>query len=179
VSVSGISLSVTPSPSLQNWQAKAQQVRTEFQQLGQDIQSGNISKAQSDFSTLSQNVPGSVQSNSPLSQTFSALGSALQSGNVSTAQQDYATLQQAIQQSGQDHQLHHHHSHAADSSPSNSSNTENTLSQLFSSIGSDLQSGNLSAAQTAYSPLSQDLATLGWGAGSGSGSAAGTVSLLG
>ena len=180
MSISGISSSSSLSLSAQNWQAKAQQVKSEFQQLGKDIQAGNISQAQSDFSTLSQNLPGSVQGNSSLSQTFSALGSALQSGNVSTAQQDYATLQQAIQQAGQGQQLQHHHHHAmGNSSPSSSSSAENKLSQLFGSIGADLQSGNLSAAKTAYSTFSQNLAGLGWSAGSTSGAAAGTVSLRG
>jgi outer membrane protein assembly factor BamD (BamD/ComL family) len=178
VSTSGISSSSSLSLSAQNWQAKAQQVKTEFQQLGKDIQAGNISQAQSDFSTLSQNLPGSVQGNSSLPQTLSALGSALQSGNVSTAQQDYATLQQAIQQAGQGQQLQHHHHHDMGNS-SQSSSSENKVSQLFGSIGSDLQAGNLSAAQAAYSTLSQKLAGFGWGASSGSGTTAGTLSLLG
>jgi len=179
VSISGISSNSPLNLSLQSWQAKAQQVKSEFQQLGKDIQAGNISQAQSDFSTLSQNLPGSVQSNSSLSQSFSALGSALQSGNVSTAQQDYATLQQAIQQSSQGQQQHHHHHHTGNSSQSSNSSTQSTWAQLFGSIGSDLQSGNLSAAQTAYSTLSQELSGLGWSAGSTSGTAVGTVSLLG
>jgi hypothetical protein len=168
------------SLSAQNWQAKAQQVKSEFQQLGKDIQAGNLSQAQSDFSTLSKNLPGSVQGNSSLPQTFSALGSALKSGNVSTAQQEYATLQQAIQQAGQGQQLQHpHHHDMGYSSQSSSSSSENKVSQLFSSIGASLQAGNLSAAQTAYSTLSQDLAGLGWGASGSSGAAAGAINLLG
>ena len=177
MSISGISSNSSLSVSLQNAQAKTQQVKNEFQQLGKDIQAGNISQAQSDFSTLSQNLPGSMQHNISLSQTFSALGSALQSGNVSTAQQDCATLQQAIQQ-GRGHQLHHGHHTGGNSLQSSSSSTGSTLSQLFTSIGSDLQSGNLSAAQTAYSTISQDLLD-SVGVGSSAGTAASAVSLLG
>ena len=151
MSVSGVSSSSSLSQSMQTWQAKAQKIQSEFQQLGQDLQAGNLSQAQSDFSTLSQNVSGPLQSNSALAQAFSALGSALQSGNVSAAQQAYTTLQQDVQQAGQGH--HHHHHHGGSSSQTTNSSTGSTLSQLFSSLGSALQSGNLSAAQTAYSTL--------------------------
>ena len=57
MSVSGISASSYLSQSLQSWQTKAQTIQNEFQQLGQDLQSGNLTQAQSDFKTLSQNLP--------------------------------------------------------------------------------------------------------------------------
>ncbi|MGD1104276.1 MAG: hypothetical protein ABSA59_19675 [Terriglobia bacterium] len=161
---------------MQTWQARAQKIQSEFQRLGQDLQAGNLSQAQSDFSTLSQNLSGPLQSNTTLAQAFSALGSALQSGNVSAAQQAYAIFQQDIQQADQSH---HHHHHAGGSSQTTNSSTSSTLSQLFSSLGSALQAGNLSAAQTAYSTLQQDLQQLGWSSGTTSQSTAGTVSLLG
>jgi hypothetical protein len=162
---------------VQTWQAKAQKIQSEFQQLGQDLQAGNLSQAQSDFSTLSQNVSGPLQSNSALAQAFSALGSALQSGNVSAAQQAYTILQQDVQQAGQGH--HHHHHHGGSSSQTTNSSAGSTLSQLFSSLGSALTAGNLSAAQTAYSTLEQDLAGLGWSSGTTSQSVAGAVSITG
>jgi hypothetical protein len=162
---------------VQSWQAKAQKIQSEFQQLGQDLQAGNLTQAQSDFSTLSQNVSGSVQNNSSLAQAFSALGSALQSGNVSAAQKAYTTLQQDVQQAGMGH--HHHHRHAGSSSQSTNSSTESTMGQLFSSLGSALTAGNLSAAQTAYSTLTQDLSQLGLGSGSASSSMVGALSFLG
>lgn len=50
--------------SSQNHPSVFQQIKTEFQQLGQDLQSGNLTAAQSDFTTLSQNLssanPGST-----------------------------------------------------------------------------------------------------------------------
>jgi len=158
------------------WQARAQKVQSEFQQLGQDLQAGNLTQAQSDFSTLSQNVSIPQHSNSPLAQAFSALGSALQSGNVSAAQKAYASLQQDVEQSGPGH---HHHHHAGGGSETSNSSTGSTLSQLFSSLGTALVSGNLSAAQTAYSTLSQDLQQLGVGLGTGKQLMAGAVSMLG
>jgi hypothetical protein len=64
-------------------------------------------------------------------------------------------------------------SQAADSS------TGSSLSQLFSNLGSALQAGNLSAAQTAYSALAQDLQQLTLGAGTAAQLASEAVSFLG
>jgi outer membrane protein assembly factor BamD (BamD/ComL family) len=177
MSVTGVSSSSSLGQSLQTWQAKAQKTQSEFQQLGQDLQAGNLSQAQADFSSLSQNVSTPLQSNSTLTQAFSTLGSALQSGNVSAAQQAYTALQQDVQQAGQGH--HHHHQHAGSGSETSSSSAGGTLSQLFSSLASALQSGNLSAAQTAYSTLAQGLQQLGGSSGASSSSMAGAVSLIG
>lgn len=177
MSVSGISANSYLTQSLQNWQSKAQTVQSEFQQLGQDLQSGNLTQAQSDFKTLSQNLPSSLQNNSTLSQAFSSLGTALQSGNVSAAQKAYTTLQQDVQQTGKsDH--HHHHQGGGDSQSSDSS-TGNTLTQLLSTLGSALTAGNLSAAQTAYSTLSQGLQQLTQGVSTAAQMSSQAVSLMG
>jgi len=61
---------------------RMQQVRTDFQQLGQDLQSGNLSAAQADFATLQQLQPGtsstsSTQSTSTLTQDFNQLAADL------------------------------------------------------------------------------------------------------
>ncbi len=155
MSVSGIlSSSLFNTPSVQN---QAQQVQQEFQQLGKDLQSGNLSAAQADFVTLQQSKPqtsstSSSQSNSPIAQAFTQLGKDLQSGNVSAAQQDYSTIQQDIQNqasSTQASQGHHHHHHGGGSG-------ENEIGQLMTQLGQSLQSGNLSSAQQAYSTLQQD-----------------------
>lgn len=178
MSVSSVSGSSLLSQSMQSWQTRAQNIQSEFQQLGKDLQAGNITQAQSDFSTLSQNLPSSVQTNSSLSKDFSALGTALQSGNVSAAQQAYTSVQNDIQQTGQSSHHHHHH-HGGGSGQSGSSNSSNSsLAQLFGSLGSDLQAGNLSAAQTAYTTLQQDLQQMGWGTATSSQSTSGTVSVL-
>jgi outer membrane protein assembly factor BamD (BamD/ComL family) len=73
MSVSGIS-----STSLYNTESSQnnlQQIQQTFQQLGQDLQSGNLSAAQSDFAALQKLVPqanstSSSQSNSPIAQAF-------------------------------------------------------------------------------------------------------------
>jgi len=119
--------------------SRFQQIRTEFQQLGQDLQSGNLTQAQSDYASLSQDFPGAVATtaatstataveaatsasasapgNNPVAQAFQQLGRDLKSGNLQAAQQDYANLQQDVQLAGQlnagqqvgEHHHRHHH----------------------------------------------------------------------
>jgi outer membrane protein assembly factor BamD (BamD/ComL family) len=137
-------------------QNNAQQMQSAFQQLGQALQSGNLSQAQEDFATLTQNVPSAQQNtNSPIAQAFSALGQALQSGNLTQAQQDFATIQQDTQQRA-GHVFRHHHGGGGGSQ--NAQNTQdNPIAQDFNSLAQALQSGNLSAAQSAFAALEQGL----------------------
>jgi hypothetical protein len=168
MSVSGISTSSLYNYSSQNSQNSLQQIQQTFQQLGQDLQSGNLSAAQSDFATLQKLVPGlgsttasttsstSSQSTSPIAQAFSQLAQDLQSGNLSAAQQDFSTIQQDIQNQAQSETQattqapkgHHHHHGGGPSSE---------ISQLLAQVGTALQSGNLSTAQSAFATLQQDL----------------------
>ena len=156
MSVSGISSSTLFNFNTQAAQNKRQQFQQEFQQLGQDLQSGNLSAAQSDFAALEQLKPqtsstASSSSNSPIAQAFQQLSQDLQSGNVSAAQQDFATIQQDVQSKGA--QGHHHHHGGGGSGPSG-------ISQLLDQVGQALQSGNLSSAQQAYGTLQQDFQPL-------------------
>lgn len=170
-------------------QNKFQQIQQGFQQLGQDLQTGNLSQAQNDFSTLEQLLPSQLQTSatstqagaqasSPLSQTLKQLGQDLSSGNLSAAQSDFATLQQDIQQQGTNtaHLHRHHHGGGA---PSGGQNQQNSISSLFATLGQDLQTGNLTAAQQTYSTLQQDFQEFAGASGStGSGAAtSGTTSL--
>ena len=154
MSVSGISSSSLLNYNPQSVQNRMQQFQQEFQQLGQDLQSGNLSAAQADFATLQQlgpqtNSTSSSQSSNPMAQEFNQLSQDLKSGNVSAAQKDYTTIQQDLQnQAGQTHHHHHHHGGGGGGS--------SVISQLLNQLGQALQSGNLSAAQQAYSTLQQD-----------------------
>jgi outer membrane protein assembly factor BamD (BamD/ComL family) len=171
MSVTGIlsSLSGYASQAAQSPQQKARQ---EFAQLGQDLQSGNLTAAQSDLATLQANRPqgGSTasttaqsgtttaQRGSVISQDFAQLSTDIQSGNLSAAQTDYTGLQQAFQTQAAPAQTqaggHPHHRHGGGGDNSNSSS--NPISQLFAELGQALQAGNLSSAQQAYSTLQQD-----------------------
>lgn len=127
-----------------NLQTNRQQFQQEFQQLGQDLQSGNLSAAQSDFASLQQDLPQNstnASAHTPIGQAFSQLAQDLKSGNLSAAQQDYTTIQQDFQSQAvarQAMQGHHHHHHG-----SGSNSESSTINRLFSELGSALQSGNL------------------------------------
>ena len=186
MSVSGISSSNFSQYNTQNAQGVGQQIQQDFQQLGTDLQSGNLSAAQSDYATLQQALPQNnanaqtqtTQNANPIQQAFAQLSQALQSGNLNAAQQDYATIQQDVQ--NQPAPAHHHHHHGGGGANSASSatsatsatsadgtttsassntagdSTNSSVTSLFSELGSALQSGNLSTAQQAYTSLVQD-----------------------
>ena len=174
MSVSGISSNSSLDQSLQSMQVKAQKIQCEFQRLGQDLQAGNLTQAQSDFSVLNQNILTPVQTNSPLSRDFSALGTALQSGNLAAAQKAYGTVQQDVQQASQGHPHH-----TMGGSSNNTSSSSNMLSQLAGDFGSSTQSGSSTAAHSAYSTLAQKFQQFGLGLGSSLASPAGALSFLG
>jgi hypothetical protein len=154
MSVTGITSSFLQSYNTQNTRNKFQQIQTEFQQLGQDLQSGNLSQAQADFATLSQQLPTAQQQTgaSPIAQGFQALAKDLQAGNLSAAQQDFAAIKEAAQERSTQRPHHHHGHHGGADQPQS-----NTLSQAFGALGQALQSGTLSSAQQAYATLQQDL----------------------
>jgi len=152
MSVAGILSSAALSIGSHFFQSRAQQMKQDFQQLGTDLQSGNLSAAQADFTALQNLQSGSTtssnQAQSTIAQDIRKLSTDLQSGNTTTAQQDLTTLQKDLQsQTPTAH--HHHHHHASDTAGSSSA------AQLFSQLGSALQSGDLSTAQQAYSSMLQ------------------------
>jgi hypothetical protein len=116
MSISGVSSSdVFQASVAQGAQTKFQQIQSQFQKVGQDLQSGNLTQAQADFATFQQDAQqqqssgqaqghhhhhggGSSQASNTLEQAFTSLGTALQSGNLSSAQQAYATFQSDVQQ---------------------------------------------------------------------------------
>jgi len=155
-----MSLSGISSSSFVNYGAQyAQHIQQELQQLGTDLESGNLSAAQSDFNTLMPlgSQPGatsSTQSSSPITQDFNQLGQDLQSGNLSAAQQDYTNLQQTFESRGS--HMHHHHPRAC-----GGGGETNNISQLFQQLGQQLQSGSLSGAQQAYGTLMEDFQQFG------------------
>jgi hypothetical protein len=128
----------------------------EMQQLGQALQSGNLSAAQSDFATLQAAVsqPATItgSTSNPVAQAFNQLSTDLQSGSLSAAQKDFSTLQQDLQNNlSTDHFHHHHHLSSGDSS------NQNSLLQDLNQIGQSLTSSNLAGAQQAYATLQQQL----------------------
>ena len=117
MSVSGISSSNLFNYSNQNIQNNQQQFQQEFHQLGQDLQSGNVSAAQKDYTNLKQDLQNASHTRahhhhrshsadgSEISQLFDQLGQALQSGNVSSAQAAYSSMVQDLPQLAQGNEL--------------------------------------------------------------------------
>ena len=150
MSTSGISNSLYSS----NIQSQMLQFQKEFAQLGKDLSSGDLSEAQSDYVTLQSSLPqassssaSTSQSNNPMVQAFDQLSKDLQSGNLSAAKQDYSTIQQDFQ--SQASKMHHHHHHKSGESQ------ESQVSALLDQLGQDLQSSNLSNAQSDFNSLLQ------------------------
>lgn len=99
----------------QSISSRIQQFQKDFEQLGQDLQSGNLSAAATDFATLQKDSPqlsgsSSTQNQNPIAQALQQLNGDLQSGNLGGAQQDFATLQQGLQNHAAQRPHHHHHS---------------------------------------------------------------------
>lgn len=153
----GSLLNVTPNSK--SGHGNFQQIQSEFQQLGKDLQSGNLTQAQQDYATLSQNFANAQAStattantSNPTAQAFNALSQDLQNGNLSAAKQDYANIQQDFQQQQQGtSRVHHHHHHGG------GGQQNNQISQALNSLSAALQSNNLSSVQTAFATLQQDL----------------------
>src|SRR5258708_18343700 len=129
----------------QNQQNPFQQVRSEFKQLGEDLQAGNLPQAQSDFTALSKNLSSVLQNKtsattnvaSSVVQAFAKLGQDLQSGNLQAAQQDFTIIQQDAPQNAAQASGHHHH-HVESSSNSSSSQQSSSLAQDFSQLANSL-----------------------------------------
>ncbi len=171
MSVSGIC-----SSGLSNSQVSSQYQlsNSEFQQLGQDLATGNLSSAQSDFAILQQafmqpaasastSSASASSTSNPLAQAFQQLSSDLKSGNLTAAQKDYSTIQQDMksQFSG-----HHHHHIGSGLDPLN------MVNQSSPDVSSTLAQSNATTAQQTYSSLAQQLQQYAFCDASGSASAA-------
>ena len=118
------------STQLANVQRNLQRVQNEFKQLGQDLQSGNLTQAQADFVTLSQSLASPPNFVGPTALNKQAgAGSPLPPTNLVGP----TALTQSPSAS-------HHRVH---------------LHQALNQLGQALQAGNLTAAQQAFATMSQ------------------------
>jgi hypothetical protein len=94
---------VSSNSLYQQLQTYFQTRQSDLQQLGQDLQNGDLTDAQQEFSaiqTLGQSGPfasGDAFRSSTRQQDFNAIGQALQSGNVSAAQQAFSQLESTFE----------------------------------------------------------------------------------
>jgi hypothetical protein len=160
MSISGISSSYNQYPI-----GATNSIQQNFQQLGQALQSGNLSGAQSDFATLqaafsqSATTSGNAtrSTTSPLNQAFNQLASDLQAGNLSAAQKDYSTLQQNVRSA-------HGTISRGRFNPQNQaggavSSGQNALFQELSQVSQSpsTATGTLAGAQQGYAMVQQEL----------------------
>jgi hypothetical protein len=173
--IAGVSANSLYNPAIMN---RMQQVQQDFQQMGMDLQSGNLSAAQTDFASLQQIDPqagpvSSTQGN-PIAQGFSQLSQDLGAGNLASAQADFTTLQQDFASRVGMWQRHHH---------GDAGSAQSSLGQEFSQLIEMLQSGNQSGAQQIYDSLQQELQQFAQSSGltnaTGTSPASGEVSLSG
>jgi hypothetical protein len=188
VSISSISSSYNLYQTYQPYQTSTQnkvgQFRQEFNALANDLKSGDLTAAQTDFATLQQLLPNSSAGNqtqngqqasnqNAFATDLNAVGQALQLGNVSDAQKAFAKLQQDMQSVQGRH--HHHHHNGSASAPGSG---QNTLATDFQTLGQALQSNNLTDAQTAFAKLQQDIqSTYNPSVGSNAGSSSSTINV--
>jgi outer membrane protein assembly factor BamD (BamD/ComL family) len=161
MSIAGILSSSLLNLSTQRVTTPQQSFQKEFQQLGQDLQSGNLSAARADFAALQQNSPSSsataaASTGNSTAQALSQLGKDLQSGNLSAAQQDFSNIQQDAQSHGAQSRHHHHHHSGGRAGAGEQSN----FAQEFAQLGQDLQAGSVSAAQKAYNAVQRSFQPL-------------------
>jgi len=146
MSISGVS-STTDLTQGNSTQTKFKQVKDDFQQLGQALQSGDLNTAQQAFAALQQLMPNLSAGNqnnsqSPLLADLNAVGKALQSGDLSAAKAAFAKLQQDVQSVNKGH--HHRHHHKAGSyqdllsNVNDSSNQANGTTSVSQPIGQNL-----------------------------------------
>jgi hypothetical protein len=141
------------------------QLKQDFKQLANALQSGNLTGAQQAFKALQQlqqsnqsggqssNGQQSSTGNNPIQNDFAALGQALSSGNLSAAQSDFSQLKTDMQAAGasgasgaQSAHRGHHHRHASSASDSDSDSAASTASTTSASS----QSGSTGSTISVY-----------------------------
>jgi hypothetical protein len=141
---------VFDSKKSQNSHSRFQQIQSEFKQLGEDLQSGNLTLAKKDFTNLSQDIPSAQQNNNtPIAKVFGTLGQALRSQSLSAAEQAISTVNPGGSRNG-------------------------SLAVDLGSLGQALQSANLLSARTAFATLQKDFEQLATGSSASSMSSSGS-----
>ncbi len=140
MSIAGIAS--TAFAQLANVQRNFQNVQSEFKQLGQDLQAGNLTQAQADFVTLSQSLASNQQTGA-----VTSAGSSPASPPTFVGPNAVNQPAQANSASGSHHRIH--------------------FRQALSQLGQALQAGNLAAAQQAFATMESIWQQFGSSAASG------------
>jgi hypothetical protein len=139
--------------------SKQSQLREQFQQLGQDLQSGNLSGAQSDFANLRQEASpaggsSTTSANDPVTQALNQLQTDLQTGDLAgAAPKPVGGVPIAVE----DPRTHGGQGHYPQAPEGPEDPTSPGSGTSLEQLGQALQSNNLSAAQQAYNSVLQNL----------------------
>lgn len=149
--------------NVSNVQSAYQPIKSGFRQLAKDLKAGDLTQAQSDYATLSNDISASpLQGNETLTQDLGVLGAALDAGNLTDAQAAFKTLAHDLRQAGR---TRHHHHEPRDGGPLHIDTGHRPppgpIAEAFKSLKSALKAGDIGGAQEAYSTLQQVLAQYG------------------
>ena len=134
MSISGISS--TTSAYQADVQSALQRLKTDFMDLAESLDSGDLAAAQKAFAALMQDLQSagqeqsSDQTGAAGQQTYDlgALAKALTSGDLAGAQKAFAALTQDIQGTGRAHR-HHHHASSSRNATANPDSTSDANPQ--------------------------------------------------
>jgi len=167
VSISALSSNLITDLSQQYQQNPLQQIRKDFNQLASALQSGDLSGAQSAYSSIQQLLQDNQSSSnsttgsngsSSIQNDFATLGQALQSGDLSQAQSAFSQLQSDFKAASQSAQaLPQGEDQYVVSSSQQGLSVAQQVQQDYAQLASSLQAGDLSGAQSAFASLQQAL----------------------
>jgi hypothetical protein len=126
MTISGVSSCSSYDPAMQQMSSRFAQARQAFDDLGNALQSGDLSDAQSAFAALTQigadgsqgaNASRPADPNNPIANDLSAVGQALQSGDLKAAQSAFQKVQRDLQVSHRGRHHHHRREEVAQNTP--------------------------------------------------------------
>jgi len=133
-----MSVSAISNPQAYQPNPQQQTFRQDFQALTSALQTGDLSSAQSAYSTLLQDNPQLANaangSGNPMQQALASIGSSLQSGDVKGAQDALSSFQQNMKA----HHGHHHHGGGAHGAASADLTTTTSTTSPLSATSTSL-----------------------------------------
>ena len=171
MSISALSSNLITDLSQQYQQNPFQKIQQDFKQLASDLQSGDLSGAQSAYASIEQLLPANQSSSgsatgsngsSAIQSEFASLGQALQSGDLSGAQSAFSQLQSDLQTAAQSAQtLPQAEDQYVGRSSQQGLSVAKQVQQDYAQLASSLQSDDLAGAQSAFANLQQALQSQG------------------
>jgi hypothetical protein len=160
VSISSLSTNLVSDLSQQHRQNPFQLIKQDFSQLASALQSGDLTDAQSAYSSIQQILGGSQGPANTIQNDFSAVGQALQSGDIGTAQTAFSQLRTDVQTAQQSRaNVAPTPVPVQDQFVSQTPPPAQQVQQDYTQLANVLQSGNLTDAQSAFAALQQALQT--------------------